>query len=297
MLAISQSGTSYHYLNWVPSERGPLVTHYGSIQKEMENPDHIEKYYFDVLDEILSVINNGEPIFTFSLDRNHVLFSTCFAEDNNQKLIAWHLTQTCDDKLDGIMDYYHYPMSSESRKMLNIGVPKNIRQSFQINMRLLKSKLNVLGVGIFSAEKGARQWMQAERYESYLIWKIGKKKTDELLLIRNGEMVTYFSFSRSRKKDKMMWQFGDGHVAETIIQDILDVQNEKPKKFTSAKQVFIYTSDGSIKDVKFFHQMRIENLALLNPLSVLESTKDEKIHEYNTLPLAETGNAFGGIDV
>ena len=204
MLAISQSGFTYHYLNWVPSERGPLVTHYGSIQKEMENPEHIEQYYFDILDEILSVVNNGEPIFTFSLDRNHVLFSTCFAEDNNQELIDWHLTQTCDDQLNSIMDYYHYPMSSESRKMLNIGVPKNIRQSFQANMSLLKSKLNGLSVGIFSAETGARQWMQAEKYESYLIWKIGKKKIDEFIFIRNGEMVTYFSFHRSGEKGKMM---------------------------------------------------------------------------------------------
>ena len=81
MLAISQSGFTYHYLNWVPSERGPLVTNYGSIQKEMENPANIEKYYFDILDEILTVVNNGEPIITFSLDRNQVLFSTCFAED------------------------------------------------------------------------------------------------------------------------------------------------------------------------------------------------------------------------
>ena len=42
MLAISQSGINYHYLNWVPSERGPLVTHYGSIQKEMKNPEYIK---------------------------------------------------------------------------------------------------------------------------------------------------------------------------------------------------------------------------------------------------------------
>ena len=297
MLAISQSGTTYHYLNWIPSERGPLVTQHGSIRKEVENPDHIDQYYYDVLDEIFSNVNNGDPICTFSLDRNHVLFSTCFAEENNPELIDWHLTQVQDEKLNEVIDYYHYPMAQESGKMLNIGVPKNIRQAFQANMRLLKSKLNGISVGIFSAETGARQWMQADKQESYLIWKIGKKKMDELLLIRNGEMVTYFSFHRSGKKGKMMWQFGDGHVAETIIQDILDVQNEKPKKFTSAKQVFIYTSDGSIKDVKFFHQMKIENLALLNPLSVLESTKDEKIHKYNTLPLAETGNAFGGVDV
>ena len=290
MLAISQSGFTYHYLNWVPSERGPLVTHYGSIQKEMENPEHLEQYYFDILDEILAVVNNGEPIFTFSLDRNHVLFSTCFAEDNNQELIDWHLTQTCDDQLNSIMDFYHYPMSSKSHKMLNIGVPKNIRQSFQANMSLLKSKLNGLSIGIFSAATGARQWMQAEKYESYLIWKIGKKKIDEFLFIRDGEMVTYFSFHRFSERGKMMWQFGDREVAESIIQNILKVQNNKSRKLTFTEQVFIYTSDGSIKDVKSIHQLEIENLTLLNPLSIIESTKEEKIHEYNTLPLAEKGN-------
>ena len=195
------------------------------------------------------------------------------------------------------MDYYHYPMSSESHKILNIGVPKYIRQSFHDIMNRLKSKLNDLSVGIFSAETGARQWMQAEKYNSYLIWKIGKKKIDELLFIRDNEMVTYFSFNRSVEKGKIIWQFGDGDMANSIIQDILRIQNGKSKKFTSTVQVFIYTSDGSIKDVKSFHQMEIENLTLLNPLSVLESIKDEKIHEYNTLPLAETGIAFGGVDV
>ena len=297
MLAISQSGTTYHYLNWIPSERGPLVTQHGSIQKEVENPDHIDQYYYDVLDEIFSKVDNGDPICTFSLDRNHVLFSTCFAEENNPELIDWHLTQALDGKLKEVVDYYHYPMAQESGKMLNIGVPKNIRQSFQSNMRLLKSKLNGISVGIFSAETGARQWMQADKHESYLIWKIGKKKMDELLLIQNGSLGTYFSFHRSGKKGKMMWQFGDGTATNLIIQDILKVQSEKSTKFSSAKQVFIYTSDGNIKDIKFFHQLNLENLTLLNPLMVLESTEDEKVHEYNTLPLAETGNAFRGVDV
>ena len=297
MLAISQSGTTYHYLNWIPSERGPLVTQHGSIQKEMENPDHIDQYYYDVLDEIFSRVNNGDPICTFSLDRNLVLFSTCFAEYNNPELIDWHLTQALDEKLNEVVDYYHYPMVQESGKMLNIGVPKNIRQSFQSNMRLLKSKLNGISVGIFSAETGARQWMQADKHESYLIWKIGKKKMDELLLIRNGGMVTYFSFHRRGEKGKMIWQFGDDNAANSIIQDILNVQNKKSAEFTTAEQVFIYTSNGSIKDIKFFYQLELINLTLLNPLMVLESTEDEKIHEYNTLPLAETGIAFRGVDV
>ena len=38
----------------------------------------IEQHYFDILDEIFSLVNPIDPICTFSLDRNQVLFSTCF---------------------------------------------------------------------------------------------------------------------------------------------------------------------------------------------------------------------------
>ena len=154
-----------------------------------------------------------------------------------------------------------------------------------------------LSVGIFSAEAGARQWLQAKKNESYLIWKIGKKKMDELLFIRNSEMATYFSFHRTEKNGKINWQFGDAAAAELIIQDIINIQNGKIPKFTSAAHVYLYSSEGNIKEVKSFHQMKIENLTLLNPLSVLKTVEDEQFHEYNTLPLAETGNAFGGVDV
>jgi len=53
-LAISQSGENYYYLNWVPSEAGPMVTQHGFIKKELENPDKIDEHYYEVLDEIFS---------------------------------------------------------------------------------------------------------------------------------------------------------------------------------------------------------------------------------------------------
>jgi len=297
MLAIAQSGSTYHYLNWVPSEWGPLVTHHGSIQKAVNDIHHNDQYFFDILEEIFSQVNNGEPICTFSLDRNYVLFSSCFCEDMNQDLIDWHFKQSMDDHLSAMMDYYHYPMESSSHSILNIGIPKNIRQSFLANMRLLKSRLNSLSVGIFSAESGARKWMQAEKNANYVIWKIGKKKMDELLFIRNGELATYFSFHRKGNNGKIMWHFGDADVADLIVQDIVNIQNGKIKKFNSTEKVYLYTSESSVKDVKYFHQMGIKNLILLNPLSVLKTSENGQYHEYNTLPLAETGNAFGGIDV
>ncbi len=297
MLAISQSGTTYSYLSWVPSESGPLVTQHGSIEKELENPDRIDEHYYEILDEIFSQVKNGDPICTFSLDSGSVLFSTCYAENASEEMINWHLNQSRDDELNKVMDYYHFSFTPESGKVLNMGIPKAIRNSFQTNMSLLKSKMNGLSVGIFSAEVGARQWMHAYKNESYLIWKIGKKKNDELLFIKNGELATYFSFHRSGKKSKMLWQFGDGDIANLIMQDIINVQDEKAKKFTSAQQVYLYTTDGNMKDVKFFNTLELENLTLLNPLLILESSEEIKVHEYNTLALAETGNSFGGIDV
>ena len=67
MLAISQSGATYNYLNWIPSESGPLVTHHGSIQKELENPDRIDEHYYEILDRIFSQVQNGDSICTFTL--------------------------------------------------------------------------------------------------------------------------------------------------------------------------------------------------------------------------------------
>ena len=297
MLAITQSGNTYHYLNWVPSERGPLVTHHGTLHKELENPYNVEEYYFDVLEKIFSQVKNGDSIYTFSIDRDKLLISSCFAEENSQELIDWHLNQTQEENLHESVDYYHYPMDIESGKMLNIGIPKILRQSFHYATRILKAKMNGLSSGIFSAETGARQWHHAGNDSSYLIWKIGKKKMDELLYIKDDRLVSYFSLHRSGKNWKIDWQFGDEDITKSVMAEIGEIQAEKSKQFNCAEKVYFYTSDGNIKDVKLFQAMDLPNLILLNPLTVLETTEKEKINEYATLPLAETGNAFGGIDV
>ena len=69
--------------------------------------------------------------------------------------------------------------------------------------------------------------MHAYKYENYLIWKIGKRKNDELLYINNNELITYFNLNRKGKKNKITWQFGDKDSAENICQDIINVQNKK----------------------------------------------------------------------
>tara|TARA_B100001029_G_scaffold179608_1_gene189846 strand:+ start:2701 stop:3636 length:936 start_codon:yes stop_codon:yes gene_type:complete len=296
MFAIAQSGCHYHFLNWIPSESGPLVINYGFIKKELVFSDFYNHDYLDVLDEIFSKNINQEPICSFSLDRNNVLFSSCFSDGDNKDLIDWHMDQSIDKDLSAKLDYYHYPMKSKLNCTLNIGVSKNIRQSFQVNMRLLKAKMSSLSVGIFSAEIGARKWMKANNNPSYIIWKIGKKKIDEILFIKNNELTNYYSFQRKGDNSKIIWNYGDEEVAESIMQEIINL-NKNSKKFNFATQVYVYTTEGSLNDVKSINSLGVENLSLLNPLYALEKDNNEKYDEYATLPLAETGNSFGGVDV
>ncbi|MDP6570895.1 MAG: hypothetical protein QGF36_03580 [Candidatus Marinimicrobia bacterium] len=297
MLAIAQSGHTYHYLHWIPSERGPLVTDYGSLEKEAEDQDHLDNYYREVLEELFSKVKNGEPICTFSIDRENVLISSCFAEEMNSTLIDWHMNQTRDEHLFEKMDYYHFPFSASTGNVLNMGIPKILRQSFQFSMRLLKSRMNGIGVGIFSAEEGARQWFHADSLQRYMIWKVGKKKMDEILLVENNELTVYCSFHRVGKKWKLNWNYGDPSETESILSELENKLGGDHSEFSIADTVFLYTSEGNMNEVKQIHSYGIGNVQLLNPLLVLENTKEEKINEFATLPLAETGNAFGGVDV
>ena len=62
MLAIAQSGNTYHYLNWIPSESGPMVTHYGKIKKENKYPEKFKQHHYEILAEIISTIDIEEHI-------------------------------------------------------------------------------------------------------------------------------------------------------------------------------------------------------------------------------------------
>ena len=76
MLAIAQSGNTYHYLNWIPSESGPMVTNYGKIQKEIADIEKFKQHHYEILAEIILTIDNEEPICTYSLDMKNFIFST-----------------------------------------------------------------------------------------------------------------------------------------------------------------------------------------------------------------------------
>ena len=297
MLAIAQSGNTYHYLNWIPSESGPMVTNYGKIQKEIADLAKFKQHHYEILAEIILTIDNEEPICTYSLDMKNFIFSTCYADADNPNLNSWYQRQIKDEILTDIMDYYYYPIHNGSNQLISIAVPNMIRRSFQDNMRRLKARLNGISTGIFSAENGARNWFHADKLDSYLVWKIGNKKKDEILYIYNNQLESYFSITRTAKKVKINWQFGNKDAVDMISQYIEHLANNTNQPQVPVNKIFIYTCNGNIYDVKDFQKKGLENMILLNPLCVLNMTEKEKVNVYSTLSLAETGNAFGNIDV
>ena len=297
MLAIAQAGDTYHYLNWIPSESGPMVTHYGKMKKEIKTHEEFKQHNYEILAEIISTIDTEESICTFSLDRENLIFSTSYADAENPELNSWYQNQTKDEILNNNMDYYHYPMHNRFGQLLSIAVPKFIRQSFQDNILKLNARLNGISAGIFSAENGARFWFHADKLDSYIIWKIGNKKKDEILYINNNQLESYFSITRTAKKVKINWQFGNQDTVAIICEYIECLVNNIDNPQIPASKIFIYTCNGKVQDIKDFQKQDVENLILLNPFSVLKTTEEEKVNIYETLSLAETGNAFGNIDV
>ena len=220
MLAVAQHRETFHYLNWIPSESGPLVTHFGSYKPESEHSGASGNPFTTVFQSLFSRVNNGESICTLSLNLEDLYLSSCNTTEDSDELFQWHLQQTQDDIIKDVLDFYHFPMASPNRAILNIAIPKRLRKSVQESMEEIKTKMNALGVGIFSAEEGARQWFNAGQLKSYLIWKFGRMKNDELLLIEDGSLTACFSLNRSGNKVKPNWQLGNNQRTNEIIIEI-----------------------------------------------------------------------------
>ena len=126
---------------------------------------------------------------------------------------------------------------------------------------------------------------------------MGRKKKDEILYINNNQLESYFSISRTIKKIKINWQFGNQDATQLIYKYIESLIIGDRNIRSPIVKIFLYTCEAKIQDVKDIAKKDMEDIILLNPLSVLEMSEKEKINIYETLYLAETGNAFGYVDV
>ncbi|MBC8213255.1 MAG: hypothetical protein ISR90_04815 [Candidatus Marinimicrobia bacterium] len=298
MLAIAQSQNTFHYLNWIPSENGPLVTHYGKVPYktvDVKSLDGLKK----ILAEINNEIKNPETSITYSIDSQHILFSELQTDklSSDIELMNWHSTQIQDEHFDDKIQSYHFPFADSLCKNLTIHLGRKTKTSITESISQLNRDLRVLGIGIFSAEEGARRWFKADQLDSYLIWKMGKYHTDQILFVKNNELVSFIVVKRTHVMARLINVWGCKKTAKKIVNLIKLYIENQVQEFSIAERVFVYQSDGSFADVKQLYNSQVTNVSLLNPLKILEIESNNQINYFKTLPLAETGIAFRGIDV
>ncbi len=298
MLAISQAHHTFYYLHWVPSEDGPLVTHFG----------HLNDPGFDIhsADSIIRLIRNIQkevpaepPVITFTLDADQVLFSeTQVSYDASPKeILAWQAGQSLNQTFYDQYFSYHYPFEADTQKFLNIHISKDIRHNFSLAMETLKQELRVLGIGIFSAELCARQCYQVKQTGSYVIWRMGRDHLDQLLKIQDGALTCFASFKRSSSDVTTVDAFGNQEQIELIRSELESYERGDLTRFSFGERILAYQCAEKTVDIKRLLESAIQGVELLNPLKKLKLENPQKLTYHKLSQYAETGIAFRGIDV
>ena len=295
MLGIAQYGDLFHYINWIPSESGPLVTDFGNL-KINKNPNDNNWDYHKVFQSLIKFTSKDSYIFTLSIDLNLIKTSSIDFDENQEDMIEWYLNQASEKEFIELMDFYYYPMENKN-SLFMLSIPKNLRSNVKEVVREQRTELRTLGAGIFSAELGARQWFHANKLESYLIWRLDKKNINQFLLIIKGKLSIYCVLKIRKNKIDLIQLLGSRSKCDDLINDLEQMEKKSTNKFLSCEKVYIYNVDGASKKIKSIENKNIENLVLLNPLNVLKNSMNKQYNVYKTLPLAETGLAFRGIDV
>ena len=298
LFALATIPGSLLYLKLIPSDRSPLLTPFCEIP--------IKHYPFDypgLLSQLIQSIFQNKtpdlPVFTLSLDSSEVLFSktSTLEEFSSEDLVNWQLIQSGDESFQKSFRTLSYPLSSDENVLMNIHISEKKLNSIDHTMKNFRGEMRSVCVGIFSAEMGARSWMKAGENESYIIWRMGKYNSDQILIIKNDELHAYCFSKRNSNNIKKLTMIGNEDMVDLFFEDLNSFHSGSTDQFRSAQKIFVYQGEGRSSELKKVCESGVENISLLNPLSVLNCEDISPGNLYLNSQLAETGVSFRGIYV
>ena len=293
MIALSQSGKYFQYLEWIPSEGGPLIIRFGQI-KSPQDFSFKNGNFTSILEQIIYESSETSPRFQLSLDNRNIFIS--HTHYNSSSFIEWQKYQISDPEFENLYDTFSFPFSNNN-SLLNIHLCKELKTSIVNSIQDVSGELRAINIGIFSAEIGARQWFHAHQLESYAIWKMGKNHVDQLLIVKGGEFKSLVTFKRLKNTVKVLNLLGSSLLIEKLTLQIETWMSDGIDEFIYMEKVFVYSSELNAKDLKKLVKSDISNVTLLNPFEVLDISSEEKINPLKGATFAEMGVGFRGIDV
>ena len=293
MITLSQSGKYFQYLEWIPSEGGPLIIRFGQI-KSPQDFSFKNGNFTSILEQIIYEPSETSPRFQLSLDNQNIFIS--HTHYNSSSFIEWQKYQIGDPEFENLYDTFSFPFSNNN-SLLNIHLCKELKTSIVNSIQDVSGELRTINIGIFSAEIGARQWFHAHQLESYAIWKMGKNHVDQLLIVKGGEFKSLVTFKRLKNTVKVLNLLGSSLLIEKLTLQIESWMSDGIDEFIHMEKVFVYSSELNTKDLKKLVESDISNVTLLNPFEVLDISSEEKINPLKGATFAEMGVGFRGIDV
>ena len=293
MITLSQSGKYFQYLEWIPSEGGPLIIRFGQI-KSPQDFSFKNGNFTSILEQIIYESSETSPRFQLSLDNQNIFIS--HTHYNSSSFIEWQKYQISDAEFENLYDTFSFPFLNNNN-LLNIHLCKELKTSIVNSIQDVSGELRTINIGIFSAEIGARQWFHAHQLESYAIWKMGKNHVDQLLIVKGGEFKSLVTFKRLKNTVKVLNLLGSSLLFEKLTLQIESWMSDGIDEFIYMEKVFVYSSELNAKDLKKMVESDISNVTLLNPFEVLDISSEEKINPLKGATFAEMGVGFRGIDV
>jgi len=276
-----------NFINWIPSENGPLINNFGSF----ENSDNIN----DDIVKIYNSLKNTKPIFNISIDRKFVdLFEIkCPTTLDSTAYIDWYLMNLYGEKSESF-DYFQYRMKDS---YLNISLEKFFKSKIYALDIKTKLEIRCLSVDIFSAECGARNWFKADG--DYVIWKIGNRGVGHILIIKNNILISFFAVKLKNNKYKDTSSIVNDGSSERFLTFINDVMMDKVESETKNNygQIFFYNGGCGKSVFNSFIGIDNENFTPLHPFGVIDATIKKPNDLYEQTSYAEAGIGFSGLDV
>ena len=288
MINICANNQSTKFINWVPSENGPLINGFGSYNNGNCIYDNIVKIY--------NSLKNAKPIFNISIDHSFVdIFEIdCPISIDSITYIEWFLMNLYGKKYDS---FDHFQFKGKD-SFLNISLDKEIKSqiyNLDINTNL---EIRCLSIDIFSAECGARSWFKADG--NYVIWKIGNRGSGHILIIKNNILSSFFKVKLKKNNYVNSTNiFNDGSSESFIkfVNHIMINKEEKAEVNNNYGQIFFYNGGCGKSAFNSFIGIGNEHFTALNPFDVLDCTMKKPSDLYEQTSYAEVGIGFSGLDV
>lgn len=296
MLAIAQSGNKFHYINWIPTINGPVIDGFGVKTYEQTNLSSTQ-FFKSLFSELVEQYKIEIPIINFSLDMDSVHLSECFLPENThiENYNLWLNSLTYDSEFSNRFDSFNYPFAGNQSKCLNIHLPTQIKQSIINAVKQSHYEIRFLSLGIFSAESSAKILYKSNNYKSFLIWRIGKFNFNEILYIKDGNLICYLRFKRIKGICKLHNYYGDTKATDKILKQLEKCSESNLEKLKISAKIFIYSiveNSSEIKNIISENNADIEHLNIANKIKIDNHSSSKKPFIF-----AETGLGFRGFDV